>query len=159
KALADAWKDRDDLEKQVPFVSAVVPHLWREYLEMLMRHERLILTHHSRSAAEELNKIKKSIEDAGNLRLQKSARLTLPGGAALVSSISAEEKRKLDNEFKRLWSGFDPKKDPNAKELGAFYQSGKQMEHSDAWQSMLLGNLLAEAIADPDKALPNAALV
>jgi hypothetical protein len=159
KDLANAWKDRDDLEERVPFVCAVAPHLWREYLEMLMRHERLLLTHHSRSATEELNKIKKSIEDAGNLRMQKSARLSLPGSAALVSSISAEEKKKLDDEFKRVWSGFDPNKDPNAKEVGTFYQSGKQMEHADAWQSRVLVNLLAEAISDPVNSLPNAALI
>lgn len=156
ESLKNAWANRDELEKESAFPCAVAPHLWREYLEMLMRYERLVLAGDSQSARSKLGDIRARIERATRLRMP-STRLTLPGTSALLGGMATTEQAALAAAFQSAWESPNQQKDDQATEFKRLYATKENNQSADARKSKVLDLLLEEGIKDDTKELSKAA--
>jgi hypothetical protein len=103
--LRRAWNGCRDLEKIVPHPAVYTPHLWRRYLDTLLRAEVLRRAGDSARTAkllEELQSLKKRMEDAGALK-RPSVQLTRGMAAALGQRLTPREKEALAR-LDKLWN-------------------------------------------------------
>jgi uncharacterized caspase-like protein len=95
--VSDAWKERDDLEKSSPHPAVYTPHLWRRYLDTLVRAEELLRW--SRPAAPSM--LKKARDLAEQIRSKQEMsncdclQLTLPMPEALGLRLKVKEETAL----------------------------------------------------------------
>jgi hypothetical protein len=111
KELAEkGWKAADKLQSATPHPAVYTPHLWRLYLETLLRAEELLRWGEPDRAAGLLKKAQElhgSIEQEGSLRGRQlnSGQLTLAMPAALGLGLTAEDLAIFDTNWQdvKLW--------------------------------------------------------
>ncbi|HEY7425933.1 MAG TPA: VWA domain-containing protein [Gemmataceae bacterium] len=102
--LKKAWNECRDLEKITPHPAVYTPHLWRRYLDTLLRAEALLRagdTVRTVKLLEGLQSLKKRMEDAGALK-RESLQLTRGMAAALGQRLTPREKKALAR-LDKLW--------------------------------------------------------
>jgi Mg-chelatase subunit ChlD len=123
--LGKHWKDRADLEKQVPHPAAFAPLQWRQYQDTLFRYEAL-LRYGDEADADvlegDLKKLKGEIEQARR-REGKVLTNSLAMPTALGWSITGEETKAVD-PFERLWEEGKSTKEIADQLQGALNASG-----------------------------------
>lgn len=149
KELAEAWKERDQLARRYPVGSA--PHLWRCYLETLLRVEQLYRAGDTASADDLVNKqlpgIRSRIEHAAASELQ-SAGNSLAIASVFGTRLPADETRKLTDAFQQLWSRNLPAEKESA-EMARLVQDG-QPTSLPARRLLLIDLLYQRAIVQPN---------
>src|SRR5262249_58221638 len=113
----------DSLRKLLPAADA--PHLWREYLDRLLRYEQLLRAGDETSAAAmkaEAERLRKKVVDAGRLHLDSVAKpeslqatLTMP--AALGYGLEPRESERLRQDLDKLWNASEAVPDEKYREL------------------------------------------
>jgi hypothetical protein len=102
--LRKAWDECQELAQTSPHPAVYAPHLWRRYLDVLLRVEQLLRGGEATAAAkwrQELSDLRMRILQAGPLP-RESMQLTLAMPAALGSSLTPRERKAL-NEIEKLW--------------------------------------------------------
>src|SRR5262249_47390088 len=156
----------DQLAAQVPPPSAYTPHLWRQYLEALLRHEQLLRADDAASAekirSEVLPALEKKIRAARERKLYSAfGSLAMAGALGVSPAVGAGAKKRgaadpAAAELEKLWGEKDPVP-ALRKKIAEWVEPEK-----DRWQSHLLrvrlsGLLARHAAANPETALKPAA--
>jgi Mg-chelatase subunit ChlD len=151
--LSDAWAKHDELAKSFPPPWATAPHLWREYLDRLIRYENLLrIGGDAKAAREKLTALGDKIASAGREPLT-SLRATLSASTALASRAARDPGADLEKGLKHAWDGLD--KDPAGLDA-AVKELGDLSSADPVRWSALLGLLLKQAMRDPAKNLARA---
>ena len=102
--LQQAWSACRKLSQMSPHPAVYAPHLWRRYLDILLRSEQLVRAGDAAAAAkwlEGLNELQTRIRQAGPLP-RESMQLTLAMPFALSSPLTPAERKAL-NKIEGLW--------------------------------------------------------
>jgi serine/threonine protein kinase len=96
--LKKAWEKCERVREEWPHPAVYAPHLWRRYLDMLLRAEQLLRAGDTAAVENllmELNSLHQRIENSRSLEL-KSTQLTLAMPAALGVALTEGEQKKLE---------------------------------------------------------------
>src|SRR5262249_6159520 len=153
--LGTAWTKCDDLRKSA-LPAAYAPHLYRQYLETLLRYEQLLRAGldagdgAAKHMKDEADRLYREIVDAARLHLDSvvkpdslPATLTMP--AALGFVPDAKEIATLRQDFGNTWNDKEPQPDAFRKPIEVKSDTVKTQLRR-VWLSSLL---LDEALKDP----------
>jgi hypothetical protein len=159
-ALRKVWKDCEELQKSAASPAVAAPHLWRRYLESLLRYEQLVRLGDEDAA----NKLAladrhREVARAARRELRMSATNALALAAILGPVLPGEEEEQLRKEFGRLSEQYDKGK-AAAKDFTQLYE--KQAEGMDELldavrRLKLLGLAVELAAQEPERNLKKAA--
>jgi hypothetical protein len=158
-ALFTAWQAAEELGGHSPPPEVVAPHLWRRYLETLLRYEQLLRAGDGSAAAVQGDLVKLQGEIIRAQRLTRELR-SAQNTAALPTALSppAEAKKFADEVRKALgdlWRGAGPE------EYRATWDRLQRARANDrralqALRVRLAGLLVRQAAEDPEKNLATA---
>ncbi|HMC64967.1 MAG TPA: hypothetical protein VKI65_08495, partial [Gemmataceae bacterium] len=120
--LRTAWTKCDDLRKSALLPAAYAPHLYRQYLETLLRYEQLLRAGlgagdgAAKQMKDEAEALHKKIVEAAQLHLDSGAKpeslqVTLTMPAALGFVPDAKEIATLRQHFDKTWNDKEPQPD------------------------------------------------
>lgn len=148
-----AWTESQRLAGSTPPPTAYAPHLWREYLDTLLRAERLYRADDTAAAGrhlQTLNELGGRIERAG-LSARDSSQTTLAMPAALGRSLPEDQEKKLATDVSKLWEDREPA--AFKKKLLALQEAAPEK-----WQKQLLRVRMSALILERIAAQPDANL-
>jgi hypothetical protein len=150
-ALVDAWKRRDQVAAQVPPPGAYAPHLWRQYLDWLLRYEELLQAGEkdvSRTIPSRLRDLEQQIQYAQKLDLESLGNtLAMPAVAQAWGPADPQTQKAFD----RLW---DVLAKDIVKEWAELQKSGGEL-----LRIKLCELALERLLENPSGYLPRATLV
>ena len=141
--LLNEWKESQRLADSFPSPSAYAPHLWRQYLDSLLRVEQLYRADDKSNAdrlLQTLNELRNRIDKIG-LAARDSAQSTLAMPAVLGRGLPEEQEKKLATQVTKLWDDREP---------AAFKKllTGMQEAVNEKWQKQLLRVRLSALVID-----------
>jgi hypothetical protein len=153
--LRQAWKDCRDLEQQAA-PAAYAPHLWRRYLDTLLRYEQLVRIDDKDGQVElreDLERLRKLIRAARAADERTSVQNTIGMPEALGLTPPASRKE-LTAQLNRLWNAKD---DAERKDRWDVLQREAGDKLGQQLQTLQLSALLLERVAEsPRENLPRA---
>jgi hypothetical protein len=157
--LFKAWQASEELAKHSPPPEVVAPHLWRRYLETLLRYEQLLRAGDGSAAAVQGDLVKLQAEITRAERLTRELR-SAQNTAALPTALNPPaEAKKFAGELRKalddLWGGARPE------EYRATWEPLQRARANDrralqALRVRLGGLLVRHAAEDPEKNLAKA---
>ncbi len=147
--FAGRWERADALAKQKPHPAAYSPHLYRQYLDKLLRYEQLIRMGDAGSAAEEagrIDRLEREIVKAREVRLDSLANaLALPTMLGLSGPWADGD---LALRFNDQWDAKEKKWD-EVREWAAKAAGGLDHQRACLFQVKMNRLLLEKALKDP----------
>jgi hypothetical protein len=113
--FVDAWKTANDLARQVPAPEADNPAKWREYLDLLLRQERLLrLGANTAAIRDRVAALAAQLQNPLVGREPACLSASIPTGRALgraplfSDGAGKQEADRFRDEFDRVWKPLDP---------------------------------------------------
>lgn len=154
KELSESWELAARLANQAPSPSAYAPHLWRRYLDLLVRYEQLIRAGDQRRAPDvkhALDDLKEDLVRAQRLELRSADNsLAMPDALGLGSPASEAE---IARHFNALWNAKTEEVD---KVWEKIQQSATEPRARSLLRLRLCGELLQRAVDGPRENLEKA---